>query len=199
MNCRHPDLKLGPTLSDLKEFCMSFDAHNKGLTLTNASQIRTVHNSFARQTLFELDNKKAQKDEDVFHFIGYVPIDGRLYELDGLKEGPIDLGTIPPGQDWLSVVRPIIQKRIDKYSEGEIHFNLMALVSDRQMIYQRQIAQILKESTDSDMDTDTKQIEVARLRSLIEDDIAKKKRYKVLLVWAVFFVTRQCKCTNTKS
>lgn len=179
MNCRHSDLKLGPTLSDLKEFCMSFDAHNKGLTLTNASQIRTVHNSFARQTLFELDNKKAQKDEDVFHFIGYVPIDGRLYELDGLKEGPIDLGTIAPGQDWLSVVRPIIQKRIDKYSEGEIHFNLMALVSDRQIIYQRQIAQILKESSDSDMDTDTKQIEVARLRSLIEDDIAKKKRYKV--------------------
>lgn len=163
---------------------MSFDAQNKGLTLTNASQIRTVHNSFARQTLFELDNKKAQKDEDVFHFIGYVPIDGRLYELDGLKEGPIDLGTIAPGQDWLNVVRPIIQKRIDKYSEGEIHFNLMALVSDRQMIYQQQIAKILKESSDSDMDTDTKQIEVARLRSLIEDDIAKKKRYKVCGVGA---------------
>lgn len=188
MNCRHSDLKLGATLSDLKEFCMSFDAHNKGLTLTNASQIRTVHNSFARQTLFELDNKKAQKEEDVFHFIGYVPIDGRLYELDGLKEGPIDLGTIAPGQDWLNVVRPIIQKRIDKYSEGEIHFNLMALVSDRQMIYQRQIAQILKESSDSDMDTDTKQIEVARLRSLIEDDIAKKKRYKVCVVGATFLV-----------
>lgn len=182
MNCSHQDLTLGPTLSDLKEFCISFDAQNKGLTLTNASQIRTVHNSFARQTLFELDNKKAQKDEDVFHFIGYVPINGRLYELDGLKEGPIDLGVIPPGQDWVNVVRPIIQKRIDKYSEGEIHFNLMALVSDRQLIYQRQIDQILKSSSDNDMDTDTKQVEVARLRSLIEDDLAKKKRYKVHLL-----------------
>lgn len=180
MNCSHSDLKLGSTLTDLKEFCISFDALNKGLTLSNASQIRTVHNSFARQTLFELDNKKANKDEDVFHFVGYVPIDGRLYELDGLKEGPIDLGAVPADQDWVNVVRPIIQKRIDKYSEGEIHFNLMAIVSDRQLIYQRQIDQILNGTSDSDMDTDTKQVEVARLRSLIEDDIAKKKQYKVI-------------------
>lgn len=158
---------------------MTFDAQNKGLALSNASQIRAVHNSFARQTLFELDNKRAAKEEDVFHFIGYVPIDGRLYELDGLKEGPIDLGAIPPNSDWVDVVRPIIQKRIDKYSEGEIHFNLMAIVSDRQLIYQRRIDEILSGTGDSDMDTDTKQVEVARLRSLIEDDMAKKKRYKV--------------------
>lgn len=156
-----------------------FDAHNKGLTLSNAAKIRTVHNSFARQTLFELDNKKAAKDEDVFHFIGYVPIDGRLYELDGLKEGPIDLGVVPVGEDWVNVVRPIIQKRIDKYSEGEIHFNLMAIVSDRQMVYQQQIDDILAGTTDTDMDTDDKQDEIARLRGLLEDDLAKKKQYKV--------------------
>lgn len=77
------------------------------------------------------------------------------------------------------MVRPIIQKRIDKYSEGEIHFNLMALVSDRQLIYQRKIDQILSDSTENDMDTDTKQVEIARLRGLIEDDITKKKQYKV--------------------
>lgn len=179
MNCSHSDLKLGQTLGDLKEFCITFDAQNKGLALSNASQIRAVHNSFARQTLFELDNKRAAKEEDVFHFIGYVPIDGRLYELDGLKEGPIDLGAITPNSDWVNVVRPIIQKRIDKYSEGEIHFNLMAIVSDRQLIYQRKIDEILNSTSDNDMDTDTKQVEVARLRSLIEDDLAKKKRYKI--------------------
>lgn len=179
MNCNHSDLKLGSTLSDLKEFCISFDALNKGLTLSNASTIRTVHNSFARQTLFELDNKKANKDEDVFHFVGYVPIDGRLYELDGMKEGPIDLGAVGSDQEWLNVARPIIEKRIEKYSEGEIHFNLMAIVSDRQIIYQRQIDQILNGSSDNEMDTDTKHTEIARLRSLIEDDLAKKKQYKV--------------------
>lgn len=42
--------------------------------------------------MFEFDAKLPKKEEDVFHFIAYVPIKDRLYELDGLREGPIDLG-----------------------------------------------------------------------------------------------------------
>lgn len=176
-NTSHDDVKLGTTLGDFKEFVAFFDSHNKGLALSNSDQIRTVHNSFSRQTLFELDNKNSNKDDEVFHFIGYIPIEGRIYELDGLKEGPIDLGPCGEGDEWLDAVRPIIEKRIQKYSEGEILFNLMAICSDRQMIFQRQIDALL--SNQADMDTDTKQNEVARLRMLIEDEVAKRKRYKV--------------------
>lgn len=179
LNCKHPDLTLGSTLTDLHDFCQSFDPYTKGLTLSNASQIRAVHNSFARQTLFEMDNKSNNKDEDVFHFVGYVPIDGRLYELDGLKEGPIDHGAIASGQSWLDVVRPIIDRRIKKYSAGEIHFNLMALVSDRQMIYQRQIDALLSDGGDDVDMSATVASEVAKLRQLIEDEMAKTKRYQI--------------------
>lgn len=179
----------------MKDFTQSFDAYNKGLALSNAAQIRTVHNSFSRQTLFELDNSKNQKDEDVYHFISYLPIDGRLYELDGLKDGPIDLGAIGD-KNWLDVVRPVIEKRIQKYSEGEIHFNLMAIVSDRQMLCQRQLDSLLN-SADDEMETDTKQNEITKLRMQIEDEIMKRKRYRVssltfnlknlILIYNVFF------------
>ncbi|KAH8364440.1 ubiquitin carboxyl-terminal hydrolase isozyme L5 [Drosophila biarmipes] len=179
MNLEHEDIKLGETLTNFKEFCQCFDPYNKGLTLSNASQIRTVHNSFARQTLFELDMKNQNKDEDVYHFVGYMPIGGRLYELDGLREGPIDLGEIRPEQNWIDVVRPIIEKRMQRYSDGEIHFNLMALISDRQRIYEQQIDKLLNPAPNA-MDTEEdRQTEISSLRTYIQYEIQKKKRYKV--------------------
>jgi ubiquitin carboxyl-terminal hydrolase L5 len=58
-------------------------------------------------------------EEESYHFVGYMPIDGRLYELDGLKAGPIDLGTVTHDSDWLDIVRPIIEKRISKYVDWQ--------------------------------------------------------------------------------
>ncbi|KAK7879530.1 hypothetical protein WMY93_033761 [Mugilogobius chulae] len=134
-------------LSEFREFSQSFDAAMKGLALSNSEVIRQVHNSFARQQMFEFDAKSSSKDEDAFHFVSYVPVNGRLYELDGLREGPIDLGVCNQ-DDWISAVHPVIEKRIQKYSEGEIRFNLMAIVSDRKMIYERKITELQTQLTE---------------------------------------------------
>lgn len=118
LNTTHEHLKLGSTLADFKEFTSAFDPHLKGLALSNCDIIRNVHNSFSRQTLFEFDQSTGTKDDDIFHFVSYVPHEGRLYELDGLKEGPIDLGALVTGEDWLEMVKPIIQARMQQYSTG---------------------------------------------------------------------------------
>uniref|UniRef100_A0A671SR61 Ubiquitin carboxyl-terminal hydrolase n=1 Tax=Sinocyclocheilus anshuiensis TaxID=1608454 RepID=A0A671SR61_9TELE len=214
LNCTHPDMHLGETLTEFKEFSQSFDAAMKGLALSNSEVIRQVHNSFARQQMFEFDAKSSAKEEDAFHFVSYVPANGRLYELDGLREGPIDLGVCNE-DDWISAVRPVIEKRIQKggyyccspcsfmtelgfikaflllnpsrYSEGEIRFNLMAIVSDRKMIYEKKIVELQAQLTEEEpMDTDQSgnhvssiQSEIAKYQLQIEEENQKLKRYKI--------------------
>ncbi|XP_072430015.1 ubiquitin carboxyl-terminal hydrolase isozyme L5 isoform X3 [Chiloscyllium punctatum] len=176
----------GSIVQDSRLEKIFFAKQMKGLALSNSEVIRQVHNGFARQQMFEFDAKTAGKEEDAFHFVSYFPVHGRLYELDGLREGPIDLGACNQ-DDWVSAVRPVIEKRIQKYSEGEIRFNLMAIVSDRKMIYERKIKDLQRQlSEEEPMDTDQSnsvinsiQSEVAKYQMLIEEENQKLKRYKI--------------------
>ncbi|OWK08321.1 UCHL5, partial [Cervus elaphus hippelaphus] len=74
-----------------------------------------------------------------------------------------------------------------RYSEGEIRFNLMAIVSDRKMIYEQKIAELQRQLAEEEpMDTDQGsnmlsaiQSEVAKNQMLIEEEVQKLKRYKI--------------------
>lgn len=178
-------IQLGETLSNFKEFSKEFDPTMKGLALSNSDTIRNVHNTFARQQMFEFDAKQADKDDDVFHFISYVPFEGRLYELDGLREGPIDLGVIPASTDWVATARPVIEKRIQQYNADEIQFNLMALVADKEPIYKRRLLE-LEQQLSSGMETDTIEVQMAELRQLISAQEAKLRSYKVEYLMQLF-------------
>jgi len=170
MNIQDSSVTLGDTLKEFKEFCGALDPETKGLALSNSDQIRSVHNSFARQTLFEFDSKKAEKDDDVFHFVSYVPINGRIYELDGLKPGPVDHG--PAGEDWTDNVRSVIEARMMKYTQGEIQFNLMGIIQDKTIRYNSQLKSI------SGMSSDSQMAEVARIEMLLAEEENKRAKWK---------------------
>ena len=90
-----------------------------------------------------------QGEDEAYHFIGYVPAYGKVWELDGLKSGPLEVGELPlplpsastSQQDhppptsvrWMDVVRPALRMKMEKYggaAEGgsNIRFSLLAIV-----------------------------------------------------------------------
>jgi ubiquitin carboxyl-terminal hydrolase L5 len=85
--------------------------------------------------------------EEAYHFIGYVPFRGKVWELDGLKSGPVEVGEVPAPsspsgsgaavhRNWMDVVRPVLRMKMRKYGGGDvetgsIRFNLLAIAKDQ--------------------------------------------------------------------
>lgn len=107
-----------------------------------------MHNSFARSSPFiDEAQRLATEDDDVYHFIAYTPINGVLYELDGLQPAPISHGACS-FDEFPDKVIPVLQRRIQRYPANEIRFNVLAMVrdlrlraqevGDQEMLYQEE-------------------------------------------------------------
>ncbi|KAL9092137.1 MAG: hypothetical protein Q9165_004570 [Trypethelium subeluteriae] len=141
LNKDHEGVELGPTLTLFKDFTQGFPAELRGESLSNDPTIREVHNSFARASPFSLDPSLRPpvdpNDSDLYHFIAYLPHNNTLYELDGLQPHPISHGPLSPpasstqaSDQFARQVVEVIQRRIGRYGEGEIRFNLLACCRD---------------------------------------------------------------------
>lgn len=133
---KEDEVEIGQPLHEFRDFTMVLPQEFRGEALSNSELIRDVHNSFAKSSPFvDETTRTGGETEDAFHFIAYTPIDGTLFELDGLQPAPISHGACSTG-DFPTKVMEVLQRRIARYDMSEIRFNLMAMVRDRRVTAQ---------------------------------------------------------------
>lgn len=78
-----------------------FFYHYKGWAIGNTPELANAHNSHAAPQARRRPDKtpgvptsSRTSNAETFHFVSYVPVNGRLFELDGLKPFPIDHGKL---------------------------------------------------------------------------------------------------------
>ncbi|GJQ73258.1 putative polycomb group (PcG) protein [Trypoxylus dichotomus] len=140
LNC--PNIHLGDTLSRLKAHTHGMSPENKGWAIGNTPELACAHNSHAMpQAKRRLDKSSGVSTGrftgEAFHFVSFVPINGRLFELDGLKPYPIDHGPWnSENGDWTEKFRSVMSERLGITTGEQYHdirFNLMAVVPDRRL------------------------------------------------------------------
>ena len=104
-------------MTEFKSFTESFPPDIKGEAIGASEELKKAHNSFARTDAFlqEAKTHVATGMEDVFHFVAYIPYQDKVYELDGLQSGPIVIGDVTAGEDWMTVARTAIQERMNTF------------------------------------------------------------------------------------
>ncbi|XP_003745630.1 ubiquitin carboxyl-terminal hydrolase BAP1 [Galendromus occidentalis] len=149
LNCRR--VYLGPALSRLKCVTLGMSPENKGYAIGNSAELARAHNCHAKPVHGPISASTQNAGTNIggrastleaFHFVSFVPIKGRLYELDGLKKYPIDHG--PYEEDWTKKFHQVITDRIGA-CKAEFRFNLMALVPDKRMALSQRLDELLSD------------------------------------------------------
>jgi ubiquitin carboxyl-terminal hydrolase L5 len=125
-------IDIGPHLKELKEFSKEMSPMDKGLAISNSEVIKAEHNKFSRPEPFIFSHEySSEGKEDVFHFVGYIHFKDAIYEIDGLRKGPILIESNVTFKEWITKVKPHIMNRIATYANNEIKFNLLAIVPNK--------------------------------------------------------------------
>ena len=134
------EIELCDTLQSLKEFTKGFTPENKGVSICNIPEIALAHNKHAPPQLTVGGARKkgsmTMTYGDKFHYVSYVPLNGHLIEIDGLKDAPIDHGPWGESESWIDLFKECISKRLGMDKNGqttgvEIRFSLMAIVPNK--------------------------------------------------------------------
>ncbi|KAI0550948.1 cysteine proteinase [Xylaria curta] len=165
-------VKFGPELEEFRHATRLLPPPHRGHALDTNDFIRAIHNSVARRNdlLSEdllLDNKlesatkrrarpekkrqktsnsSKRKDEpSAYHYIAFVPVDGQVWELDGLESLPLCLGPYAPDapDDWLNIASEAIQNRMARQDDAYPSFNLLAVCQSPLLTFSQRLARFL--------------------------------------------------------
>jgi ubiquitin carboxyl-terminal hydrolase L5 len=160
MNITSDRVDLGQHLNDFKSFTSLFSPEDKGAAIGDHSVIRNAHNSFSEPELFIIDERDKDKGEkgDAFHFISYVPFQGVLYEIDGLKAGPYKICDYSTESEWKEKLLIEINKRTSTYTENDF-FACMAMVPDKIEAWEREINELKSGKMTLDVENQIKELQ----------------------------------------
>ncbi|KAI8950223.1 cysteine proteinase [Xylaria longipes] len=165
-------VKFGPELEEFRYTTKSLPPPHRGHALDTNDFIRAIHNSVARRNdlLSEdllLDNKlesaskrkaaparkkrktsnpnKRNHEPSAYHYIAFVPVDGQVWELDGLESLPLCLGPCPPDapDTWLHIASEAIQNRMSRQDDEYPSFNLLAICQSPLVTLSQNLARLL--------------------------------------------------------
>ncbi|KAF2662444.1 cysteine proteinase [Lophiostoma macrostomum CBS 122681] len=115
-------------MSNVLEAGIPLKPDDRGLVLEDSKELEEAYASVASKG----DTQAPADPKDVvdFHYIAYVKAsNGHLYQLDGDRRGPIDLGELSSEEDVLSeTCLEVIRGLIREDKTGSVNFSLMALV-----------------------------------------------------------------------
>jgi len=178
-------INLGPHLSKLKDFTKLLDPEMRGLSLSNSKEIKQAHNSFSRPVAFEMpdDNLQEEKGEEAYHFVAYIPYKGKIFELDGLQEGPIECAGYDAGTEnsWHEACQKVLRERMEAYTksgQSEIRFNLLKVVKNRQAVYVPKLEALQKKLSSTGEDPDIV-AEIQHLKSKIAEEKEKFRKWNL--------------------
>eukprot|EP00796_Vickermania_ingenoplastis_P007376 gene7376-5191_t len=130
--CNHPEIELGEAMHNFLSFTQDLDPYLRGTQIAEYEPFRTAHNSFASPHFVEAPPNPKQPG-DAYHFVAYVYRNGSIWELDGLKDGPVPLAEATE-EDLLSTLVGVVERRVQEMTTGDaagdISFALMAVVDD---------------------------------------------------------------------
>ncbi|KAI1289010.1 ubiquitin carboxyl-terminal hydrolase [Xylaria venustula] len=159
-------VKFGIELEEFRYTTRMLPPPQRGHALDTNDFIRVVHNSVARRNdlLSEdllLDNKfetaskvkkahpknkarisksrKPDYEEGTYHYIAIVPVDGQVWELDGLESKPLSLGHYER-DNWLEIASEAIQSRMRRQNNKFLSFNLLAICESPLVAISRDLA-----------------------------------------------------------